>query len=157
RKLVAARPGVSEFRSALAGALTNMGLLLNQTGQRTEALAAYQEARELQEFLVKVRSDVSAYQDGLATTLTNMGNVLATIAIRRAEALLFYRQALKLREKLVKEHPDVTTYQADLARVAFSRGMLLLNDNKPAAAVTDFGTAITTSRAVLKSDPRSAD
>jgi hypothetical protein len=45
QRLVDSKPTVSKFQSALASCHKNIGLLLRATGQPTEALRSYEQAR----------------------------------------------------------------------------------------------------------------
>jgi tetratricopeptide (TPR) repeat protein len=69
RELAAIDPGAA--KPGLAGTLTNLGLLYNDTGRFADSAAAYGEALAiLREFAAR---DPGAQRPGLATLLSNLG------------------------------------------------------------------------------------
>jgi serine/threonine-protein kinase len=93
-------------------------------GRQQEALAAYDEARALQEDLTRSWDRVPEYRHELACTEHNRGTLLEAEG-RFVEAETALRAALILREKLADEQPDDPERQGDLAGTLHELGGLL--------------------------------
>jgi tetratricopeptide (TPR) repeat protein len=103
---------MSSDRFNLAIAQAKVGTGLRRQGRQAEALAAYGQARETLEPLVKERHDVSA-QRTLSVILNYAGDLHAQ-AGEYPRAIAAYREALGLREALAPADPHNALARADL-------------------------------------------
>lgn len=94
----------------LAGALSNLGLVLTHTGRLHDAITAHEEALRIRRRLH--RRNPQAYADELAISLSNLGGDLARLG-RHNEALAMSLESLELRRRLAATAP--ATFAADVA------------------------------------------
>uniref|UniRef100_UPI00102CD6C9 tetratricopeptide repeat protein n=1 Tax=Candidatus Magnetaquicoccus inordinatus TaxID=2496818 RepID=UPI00102CD6C9 len=87
----------------LASSLNNLGVALNDLGNRKEALAATEEAVAIHRELAAAHPD--AFRPDLATSLNNLGIRLDALG-RREEALAATEEAVAIRRELAAAHPD---------------------------------------------------
>ncbi|MCX5128517.1 tetratricopeptide repeat protein [Streptomyces sp. NBC_00347] len=104
----------------LARSLSNLGVRLSEAGQRAEALAATEEAVEIQRRLAAENPD--GYEPALARSLSNLGSHLAETG-RRAEGLDAEREAVQIRRRLAAEDP--AAHEPDLATSLSNLGVRL--------------------------------
>src|SRR5262245_16419377 len=71
-KVLEERPADPRFRTSLAGALTNLGVILRWTQRLAEAETAERRALRLDEGLAADFPDVPGYQKNLADILNNL-------------------------------------------------------------------------------------
>ncbi len=113
RELAAAAGADVETRLDVARSLRMVGLLLDATGDKAGALAAWEEQRELSERLAaEDPSDV--VRAVLARGHHNIGQLLSQTG-KPAEALAAYEKALAIRQELVNTNHAVNEFQQDLA------------------------------------------
>ena len=66
-------PGVTEHQNGLARSHNNLGILLSETGQPSEAREAYEAALAIWQKLAEGHPTVTAYQSNLAASHANLG------------------------------------------------------------------------------------
>jgi serine/threonine protein kinase/Flp pilus assembly protein TadD len=128
------------FRNRLAGAHSNLGLVLAATGRPAEAEQAYQEALALQEKLVAEDPAGPDNRYTLASGHFNHGELLRT-AGRHARAKKAYGRALALFEKLAAESPATPAYRESLAKVRYGLGTALADTSRLDEAESSFRQA----------------
>ena len=113
QRLVRDYPSVTEYQSDLAKSHNQIGNLLTDTGQPTEALKWFRRSLELRERLAADNPTVTIHQSELANASDNIGTLLKSIGQAR-EALELHSRALVIRERLAKDNRMNPTYQDDL-------------------------------------------
>ena len=104
-------------RAALAACRSQLGYLLSRTGQTTEALAAYRQARADQEALAAAPGASAEARRDLADTINRIGNLLSETG-RPAEAEAEYRRALAIYGKLAADNRPPSPNSAATWRAA---------------------------------------
>lgn len=104
---------------SLASALSNLGARLASLERHEEALAAQDQAREIQESLLDADPDGAVV--GLATTLVNTANTLRDLG-RFDDAALRSREAVELYRRLADAVADA--FEPGLARAALNHAGL---------------------------------
>ncbi|QJW94918.1 Serine/threonine protein kinase [Frigoriglobus tundricola] len=107
-------PTASRHRRALAESYTNLGLLLRELGQLTEAEAASRKALVLREKLAAEFPD-PLHLRALAGCYNNLAVLLEEVPMRSAEVKETHRKALAIREKLATDCSSQPQYHQDLA------------------------------------------
>jgi tetratricopeptide (TPR) repeat protein len=114
QRLAEGHPEVVGFRSDLAGFHAARGELELVRGQRRQALATYQQARDMWQQLALSHPRVPDYRVELASSEDRVGLICERYS-RVEEAKASYRRSLELRQNLVAEFPKRPDYQLDLA------------------------------------------
>jgi tetratricopeptide (TPR) repeat protein len=114
RQLVSDFPTVPAFQENVAVTHFDLAILLNETGRRHDAEAAFKDAIVILERLADNFPDQSDYRRRLASCCDSLGSMLETIG-RIEDAGQAYRRALAIRRQLVAAYPYVGRYQAELA------------------------------------------
>jgi tetratricopeptide (TPR) repeat protein len=94
----------------LAGALSNLGLVLAHNDQIHDAIATGREALRIRRRLY--RRDPESYAEELAISLSNLGGDLARLN-RNTEALAMTQESLELRRRLAAQAPQ--TFSVEVA------------------------------------------
>ncbi len=128
-------------RSQLAISHHDLGLLLTQTDPDA-AVAAFGEARAINEALAKQFPDKPRYRFDLADNLDGLGLALAAAAKPGADEA--FRAADELFRKLVGEFPDNAEYRIHQAMSLRNRGKVLVDAgrNEPAEPLYRQGLAL---------------
>jgi tetratricopeptide (TPR) repeat protein len=134
RELAAVEGADVRTRLDLARSLRAEGILLYFTGDRTAALRAWKEQRDIATALEK-ESPTDAVRAVLAQSYNAIGALLIGTG-KPAEALAAYQQALDIRQKLTAAHPDVAEYQRDVALSDNNIGLAYIRTGKPEEALT---------------------
>jgi serine/threonine-protein kinase len=129
-----------EIQADLASNYFRLAFITDEIGRNPEALKYYQQARAVQERLIKDYPRVASYQSDLALTYNKLGN-LEREAGHRATALDYYEEARAIREQLVKDHPEISSYQNDLASSFNNLGVLQHDRGRKTAALSHFERA----------------
>jgi tetratricopeptide (TPR) repeat protein len=143
---------VTNYPNGLAGSHYNIGLLLSETGELNEALAAYQRALEIRERLVRDNPTVTEYQWGLADSHYSIGNLLCKTG-EPNEALASYQRALEIQERLVRDNPTVTEYQSGLASSHNNIGNLLSDTGELKEALAAYQRALEIQERLARDNP----
>ena len=128
------RPNDAQLDADTAGNLLSVAYITSEISGKKEALASYEQARELYRKLVTVQPDVLEHQSALARTHHNMGNLQNALG-KRKEALESHQQARDIQSKLAANQPDITQYQSDLAATYNCLAGLLSGSGKPTEAL----------------------
>jgi tetratricopeptide (TPR) repeat protein len=151
RELAAAEGADVETRLDVARSLRAMGSLLQATGERTGALAAFEEQRAISTSL-DAESSTDAVRAVLAWSHTNIG-VLLEESGKPAEALETHRKALAIRQKLAGDNPSITQFQTELAGIHNNIGIVLSRMGKPAEALEAYRQALAIRQALANANP----
>jgi tetratricopeptide (TPR) repeat protein len=141
RRGLAAVEGASvEARLDVARSLRAEGILLFFTGDRTEALKAWEEQRDIAAAL-----EAESSTDAVRAVLAQAHNAIGALLIgtgKPVEAIQAYQQALGIRQKLADAHPDVAEYQRDVALSHNNIGLAYIRTGKPEEALTPTRNAL---------------
>jgi serine/threonine protein kinase/tetratricopeptide (TPR) repeat protein len=139
RELAAPADTNVETRLDVARSLWKVGRLLDATGDKSGAMAAFEEQRELSERLAEAPSD--AVLAILARSHFNIGDLLWQTG-KPAEGLAAYQKALALQQKLVDANPPVNEFAQDLAWSHNAIGRLQSQTGHPAEALASYEKAL---------------
>jgi tetratricopeptide (TPR) repeat protein len=141
RRELAAAPGADvETRLNVARSLRVEGILLIVTGDRTGALKAWEEQRDIATAL-EAESPTDAVRAVLGQSHNSIGALLIGTG-KPVEALKAYQEALAIRQKLADAHPAVAQFQSDLALSYNNIGLAFLRMGKPEEALKSCGKAL---------------
>jgi tetratricopeptide (TPR) repeat protein len=132
--LVRARPDDLSQRSALGGALNDLGRTLAAVGRHKDAYEAYDRAIEHQRIAHERAPDVPQYLQFLANHYANRGQLQEQLGETPA-ARESWIACRKLRESLARSRPEVAAYRDALANLIHHIGMFELRAGKPAEAL----------------------
>jgi tetratricopeptide (TPR) repeat protein len=107
----------------LAGSLHSLGVLLDNTGKTSEAIAAFQRAIALRAPLIEQFPDVPAYRATQGKSHNSLGIVFENAAKWQAAEEAF-QKALELKGKVAADFPHIIEYQVDLGNTHNSLGNL---------------------------------
>ncbi len=152
--LADANPAVAEYQRDLASSHYGIGLLLGQTGRPNESLAAFEQARAIQQKLADANPSVTQFQSQLAMSYTGIGWVLGDVMSRPAEALAALEKGRAIQQKLADANPNVTLFQRELAVVHNNMGMMFSQTGKPAEALAALEKGRAIRQALANANPR---
>jgi tetratricopeptide (TPR) repeat protein len=141
QKLVDDNPGVAEFRDALARILTNLGILLVETGRTVEARTSFERAVAILQKLADDNPADTGIRRDLANSYNEAGDVLRLLG-RMAEARSSYERAVAIQEGLIKANPTSTQDQVWLVQGLKGLGATQLAGNQAADAVVTWRRAV---------------
>jgi serine/threonine protein kinase/tetratricopeptide (TPR) repeat protein len=127
------------LRAEMAATLQRVGEITGAIGSKTEALAAFQQARDMYMALLTIDSGNKVLRTGLAHTYNMMGLLQANLG--QAGAADSYGHARALLTELNREHPAAGSYQFDLAAVLANLGNLHRSEGRLADARACFTEA----------------
>lgn len=162
RQLVEANPNAEAYRRSLADAYNWLGETLRPlAGRATEAEAAYDAARDLQQELVAGRPSDLSVQQALARTLYNRGILRAASARPRDPAFLAadqdFREAIAILERVVAQGGTSLASQ-ELARAFNNRAGLLAQDaTRLEEARALYERAVAIDEALLAKEPHNRE
>jgi tetratricopeptide (TPR) repeat protein len=151
RELAAAAGADVETRLDVARSLRMAGMLLDATGDKAGALAAWEEQRELSERLAE-EAPSDAVRAVLAASYNSIGYGLSQTA-GPAEGLASHEKALSIRQKLADANPSVTDFQRDLAMSHHNVGTELWMTGKPAEALASYEKALAIRQKLADTNP----
>jgi tetratricopeptide (TPR) repeat protein len=155
RELAAAEGADVETRLDVARSLGKVGGLLKATGDRTGALAAFEEERELAQRL-EAECPTDAVRSVLAKSHHDIGFLLERSG-KRKEAMAWYRKALVVRQKLADANPAVADYQRDLCDTHNNVAVVLVQTGKPEETLTAWRKALAVQQKLAEDHPDVAD
>jgi tetratricopeptide (TPR) repeat protein len=152
RELAAEQGADVETRLDVARSLEAEGWLLDDTGDPTGALRAYEDQRDIATAL-EAESATDAVRDVLARSYRLIGGVLAN-SVRPAEALQSYQKSLAIHQKLANANPTVDKFQSELAVTHDRIGIhMLMSMGKPEAALTAWRKALDIQQELTNANP----
>jgi eukaryotic-like serine/threonine-protein kinase len=152
RRALAAAAGANvETRLDVARSLWKVGKLLDATGDKSGAMAAFEEQRELSERLAQ-EDPSDAVRAVLARSHSNIGRLLSETG-KPGEALAAYEKALAIQQKLANANPAVNEFQIDLAANHNYFGQLLFQTGKPAESLAAFQKALAIRQQLADANP----
>jgi tetratricopeptide (TPR) repeat protein len=122
--LWAANPDNVEIGNGLGRALNNLGLLLSEAGQMSEAEAVYRRSVAFYDTLWRANPDNVEIGNGLGRALNNLGNLLSE-AGQMSEAEAVYRRSVALYDTLWRANPDNVRIGSGLGGALNNLGLLL--------------------------------
>jgi tetratricopeptide (TPR) repeat protein len=134
KRLAAEYPNRPGYRDDLAQSHENLGNVLRQRGQTSEAKAAYRDALAIRKVLVADFPDRPEYHHTLATTQGRLGTLLRKIGQPKDAAAALGEALARLKELTVK-HPARPDFRSDLARYSEDMGIQLYSTGRPKEAV----------------------
>ncbi len=126
RELASAPATGVEARLDVARSLYAAGVLIVATARTSEALARFDEARDLLESLPLSGPDSDDRRHWLGQVYNQIGAVHRSMG-KTADAMAAFRQALTIRQKLADENPNDTKFRSRLAN-AHNNICLVLTD-----------------------------
>jgi serine/threonine-protein kinase len=155
RELAAAEGPDVETRLDVARSLRAEGNLLLQTGDRTGALRAVEEQRDIATTL-EAESATEAVRAVLAQSHNAIGVLLMGTG-KMAEALEAYQKALAIQQKLADANPAVTEFQRGLATNYNVIGIVQVGMGKPEEALTAFRKTLAIQQKLADANPAVAE
>jgi serine/threonine protein kinase/tetratricopeptide (TPR) repeat protein len=139
-------------QAELAASFVRVGSITSAIGSKEQALAAFHEATDVYERLVRDHPAGVDYQVGLASAFGYVGDVQHTMG-RLADAEESFRRALAIREKLVRENSDDGDYRAHLSGAYCNLGTLQSAIQRLDDAKVSFQRALEISEKLVAEDP----
>jgi serine/threonine protein kinase len=130
-----------ESRAAVANAHTHVAYIRAVLGERKEAEAASERARDLYAGLVADFPGVPFYRSELAGAHLNIA-IMRSDADRAQQAQADFDQALRIGRALVWEFPDVPSYRLSLAKHLNQCGIHFKNTGRPQEAEEAYKEAL---------------
>ena len=153
RRELASDPSAdAEDRGDLARSLHGIGFLSSQTGQSAEALARYEEARDLLGGLPPSGPGSDRRCALLGTVYRRIGIVLEDTG-KTAGAMSAYKRSVETMTRLADEHPKVAEYRRILADAHNDIGVLIAQTGKPAEALESYRRALAIRQKLADDDP----
>lgn len=153
RDFVARAGGDSSLQRDLAVTYAKIGAVSEQTGDRNEALDAFNRAREVFEQIVRERPDDHDAKSDLALCRNNIALILAREGKTDA-ALESYRKAIDAQRELVKRFPENEQYRGDLALSCQNLSLLEHQTGNDEAAGKACMEAIGIEEGLVRRNPR---
>ena len=110
--LVGAEPENPEYRIGLAGSLNNLGVVLEATGHKAEAVAMFRRGVEHAELAYARSPQVVRYGRYLANGTANVANTLWGLNQGRDEAMAWARKGNDLWKRMAADNPSVPRIQS---------------------------------------------
>ena len=153
--LAAEKPDDTTYQRDLSIAYREVGDVLVEQGNLTEALQAYRDSLAIAERLAKADPGNAGWQRDLAVTYNKVGDVLVAQG-NLTEALQTYRDSLTIAEHLAKADPGNADYQRDLS-VSYDRvGDVLVAQGNLTKALQAYRDSLAIRERLAKADPSNA-
>jgi len=151
------KPGARSDLDRLIGAALNRIVDVHRSNRRQQdwakkAMAAYAEARTLQERLVREHPTFIEVQSNLANTLMNIGQVYRAQK-NYAEALTTFDTAIALLDRLVRVNPHGVSDLSAMGTTYSEKARVLASQNQPEDAVVAYQRAIESHEKVVRLAP----
>ena len=157
RRILVSEPTTnSQDRGEVAKSLHATAVLLHETGQSSEALARFEEARDLLEELPPSGPGSDGRRALLGRVYRGIGVVLAT-SVRTAAAMAAYQRSVETLSRLVDENPTVADFRRDLAISHNKIGILLAMTGEPVDGLAAFRRALTIRQKLADDNPTVAE
>jgi serine/threonine-protein kinase len=151
-RLLRERGANRESLSRLAEAAFELARLINEIGDKQNALRAYQEALAFRERLARGNAGATQFQRNLAQCHNSIG-ILQQVTGRPADALASYRKALAILDRLARDNPGVTQFQRELAAIHYNTGILQKEAGRPADALASYRKAVAIQERLARDNP----
>jgi tetratricopeptide (TPR) repeat protein len=156
RELVQQRGSRNAYEQEIGRTLNSIGDVYRQNRRQPEwfeqAIAAYKEARGIQEGLLKDYPTSIATQSNLANTLINTGQVYRWHK-DYADALKAFDECIVLLEKVVGTNPEGIFDISALGLAYAERGRALVALNRSAEAVAPYEKAVASHKRLVRLAP----
>jgi tetratricopeptide (TPR) repeat protein len=129
-----------------------LAFILQELGQKEQAVRDYEVMREIFAGLTEAHSDVPEYRQYLARSYNNLGILLHDFH-KWSEAEAAQRAALKLRKILSEANPDVPEYRRELAVSHLNLGVLLYDLGRRPETEAAFRDALKLQQALAEAHP----
>jgi tetratricopeptide (TPR) repeat protein len=158
RALLQESPSHPEHRHLLAGTLSNLGYLAQQTspGSLQEAEAHYREAKEMLDRLVHEFPDNSTYRRDLAGLCENM-SLLAATRREWPKAEEYVLLGLSALEKLTRDFPGRPDYWLHRIRLQHRLALMRWQDGRSPDALAAYRQMLASYRSLFEAQPDNAD
>jgi serine/threonine-protein kinase len=140
----------------LAAACTNLGLLRRDARRTEGALAAFTEARDAREILVRLRPNEPRYRNDLAGSWFNIGRMQSFLK-RHEEETRGYERSREIREQLVKEYPENVAYHHDLGTTLVNLGYTYAQTERIDEGLATLRRAVEEKRFAFTAAPQSPE
>jgi tetratricopeptide (TPR) repeat protein len=145
-------------RADMAMALRRVGRIGRELGDNVGAEAAYADALEIYEELMRENPNHEEYQSGFVDSHGNLG-ALRGGPLRRdqhgyEESERSYRQAIAVGEQLVRQNPSEARYQSELSIIYLSLAVLLQAVQRNAESEEAFRKAIAIYEQLARTNPK---
>jgi serine/threonine-protein kinase len=150
------RPGEAQTDVGGASNLCRLANILDVLGRKPEALAKFEQARDIWEKLAAAHPETPQYQCGLARTYNNFAHLHRSSG-KPGPARQWCERSLAIWKKLTEAHPEVAEYQADQARTYVLLGHLQGGAGQQAAARKSYEQALAIQRKLANAHPGVAD
>jgi tetratricopeptide (TPR) repeat protein len=153
QELVRTHPDVDDYRTALADAYLNLGVLYHKTKQPLPAIETELKQSLAQwEHLAGKGASATACKNKLAYVHNNLA-VLYRDHRRLTDADAAYQQALVYREELARAHPTVTDYQSKLAGTHHNLGDLYQAQGRQTDAAAEYRLSLALNQKLVEAHP----
>jgi len=153
RRELASEPAAdAEARDDVATSLQAAAYLLDQTGNSAEALARFEEARDLLEGLPLSGPGSDGRRALLGTVYRRIGGVLASTG-KPAAAMSAYQRSVETLTRLADDKPAVTDFRSDLAVTHNNIGTLQSQNGKPVEALESYRRALAIQQKLADDNP----
>jgi tetratricopeptide (TPR) repeat protein/tRNA A-37 threonylcarbamoyl transferase component Bud32 len=142
----------AESLARLAQAGFDLGGLIDEIGDKQDALIAHQEALAVRKRLADTNPAVTEFQSDLAASHDKIGTLLKDTG-NPTEGLKAYESALAIRQKLADANPAVTELQKDLASSHNNIGLVLSDTGNTTEALTAYESALAIRQKLADANP----
>jgi tetratricopeptide (TPR) repeat protein/tRNA A-37 threonylcarbamoyl transferase component Bud32 len=152
-RLINRRADDPESRAQLAESCHHLARILTDIGEPKEAIARYQQARDVCARLVRDDPAEPGHQLKLAGACQNLGLLyVETGDYAAAESSL--RECLTICEQLVEQFPERHRYQQELGGSHLNLGLLHLKSEKAGPAESEFKASLAILERLAAAEPR---
>jgi serine/threonine-protein kinase len=143
-------------RQELAGACAKLGQLMKKTGNRDQAVAAYQKAADLYEAVIADKGAAADVRFELADARLEIGQQYRDLAkLQQAEDA--YRKAREGFDRLCRESPNEPKYSRRLAEVWHNLGILYNDRGAQIKSLEAYRTALALRQKLFDGDRSNVD
>ena len=154
-RLVQLNPRRREYQSDLAVSYNNLGAILSDLAQWSDAERCFRDAIAIQQRLATAAPLVPAYRRDLAHSFNNLGlSQSSAHALTAAEAS--FRKALDIQSELAAQHPSDAGVLSSLGGIYNNLGVAQQSQQQWTKASNAFERAVTAQRQALEIAPRAA-
>ncbi len=141
RELLQETPNDFSLLYGLGETHHNLGFIYNVTGRIAESEAAYREALQLFERLVKDHDSVTDYRNALAETITHVAEVVHSLG-RHDEAIALIDRGIAIRKVAAARFPRLPAMQEAVVRGLLTKAAFLIQTSQFASAAQSSQEAV---------------